>query len=206
MKYQDLKSELRSVFYTPRDIGFLYLEARFSRAGPRSLREVLRAFSDIKMSSLALVPEADLGKCLHIGSTENDMTFAPHQWVQVKRGIHKGDIGLIRDVYHGVGSSRGVKVWVIPRLGLTDEDPPSSSSSKRKRCNSRPPLKLFDRESSIQFRGLSEVGEFQYSYKSWSFEFGLQVKVFNPSSLCSARQMSTGVYTIFMEAQRLAEP
>lgn len=204
MKYHDLKSELRSVFYTPRDTGFLYLEAHFSQTGPRSLKEVLRAFSDIRMSSLALVPEADLGKCLHVGSTDNDMTFAPHQWLQVKQGIHKGDIGLIRDAYHGVGSSRGVKVWVIPRLGLTDEDSPSSSPSKRKRRSFRPPLKLFDHESSIQFRGLSEVGKYQYTYKSWSFEFGLQVMVFNPSSLCSAREMSTGVYTLFMEAQRLA--
>jgi len=204
MKHRDLKSELRSVFHNPRDIGFLYLEARFSRTGPRSLREVLRAFSDTRMSSLGMVPEVDIGKCLHIGSTTDDITFAPRQWVQVKRGIYKGDIGLICDVYHGAGSSRGLKVWVIPRLGLTDEDPPCSSPTKRKRRNHRPPLKLFDRESCTQLNGFSEDGKYQYSYKSWTFEFGLQLKVFNPSSVSPAREMSTNVFALFMEAQRLA--
>jgi len=156
------------------------------------------------MSSLGMVPEVDIGKCLHIGSTTDDITFAPRQWVQVKRGIYKGDIGLICDVYHGAGSSRGLKVWVIPRLGLTDEDPPCSSPTKRKRRNHRPPLKLFDRESCTQLNGFSEDGKYQYSYKSWTFEFRLQLKVFNPSSVSPAREMSTNVFALFMEAQRLA--
>ncbi|KAE9405451.1 hypothetical protein BT96DRAFT_988488 [Gymnopus androsaceus JB14] len=122
----------------------------------------LRAFSDTRMSSLGMVPEMDIG---------NQM------------GLYKGDIGLIRDVYHGAGSSRGVKVWVIPRLGLTDEDPPSSSPTKRKRRNHRPPLKLFDR---------------RIMHSAQWF-----LKVFNPSSVSPAREMSTDVFALFMEAQRL---
>jgi len=199
MKHSALKDELRSVFYNPRDVGFLYLEAQFSKTGPKSLREVLRAFSDIRMSSLALVPDADLRNCLHIVNTNNDLVFAPRQWVQVTRGIYKGDIGLVHDIFDGAGSVR-VQIWIIPRLGLTHED----HSLKRKRRGPRPSPRLFDRESCKQLEGLLEVGKSKYSYKSWSFEYGLQVKTYHSSSLSPAREMPTSVYSLFMEAQKLA--
>ncbi|KAE9390814.1 hypothetical protein BT96DRAFT_1001952 [Gymnopus androsaceus JB14] len=204
MMHCDLKDELQSVFYSPRNIGFLYLEAQFFKTGLRSLREVLRAFCDIRTSSLALVPEADLRNCLYIINTNNDPVFAPRKWVQVKRGLYKGDIGLVCDTFHGAGSACGVKIWVVPRLGLTYEDCSSSSSSKRKRRSPCPPSEHFDCESCMQLEGSLEVGKFMYSYKSWSFEYGLQVKAFNPSSLSPAREMPTSVYSLFMEAQKLA--
>ncbi|KAE9389830.1 hypothetical protein BT96DRAFT_1002876 [Gymnopus androsaceus JB14] len=204
MMHRDLKDKFRSVFYNPHNIGFLYLEAQFFKTGPRLLREVLRAFCDIRMSSLALVPEADLRNCLYIINTNNDPVFAPQQWVQVKRGLYKGDISLVCDTFHGAGSARGVKIWVVPRLGLTYEDRSSSSSSKRKCRSPCPPLKLFDRESCMQLEGSLEVGKFMYSYKSWSFKYGLQVKAFHPSSLSPAQEMPTSVYSLFMEAQNLA--
>ncbi|KAE9385479.1 hypothetical protein BT96DRAFT_1007004 [Gymnopus androsaceus JB14] len=176
MMHCDLKDKLSG------DIGFLYLEAQFFKTGPRSLREVLRAFYDIRMSSLALVPEADLRNCLYIINTNNDPVFAPRQWVQVKRGLYKGDIGLVCDTFHGAGSACRVKIWVVPRLGLTYKDRSSSSSSKRKRCGPRPPSKLFDHESCMQLEGQG-------------FQSFLSL---------SSREMPTSIYSLFMEAQKLA--
>ncbi|KAE9383272.1 hypothetical protein BT96DRAFT_951494, partial [Gymnopus androsaceus JB14] len=65
-KHKVLHEELSSTFYNPRDVGYVYLEAQFSKSGPLSLREVLRGLFDIKMSTLALVPESELKSCLHI--------------------------------------------------------------------------------------------------------------------------------------------
>ncbi|KAJ3834126.1 hypothetical protein F5878DRAFT_373198 [Lentinula raphanica] len=84
--HESLSRELRAVFYNPRDIGYLYLEASFTRSGGiSSLREVLREYSDLKLSSLTIVCETELSRCLTIPSSDAEPVFAPGQWVQIKR-------------------------------------------------------------------------------------------------------------------------
>ena len=65
-RHETLSNELRSAFYNPRDVNFIYLEAKFTKFGISSLYEALREFSALKVSSVAPVPESDLRRCLVI--------------------------------------------------------------------------------------------------------------------------------------------
>ncbi|KAF5381857.1 hypothetical protein D9757_008344 [Collybiopsis confluens] len=202
-KSETLSDELRAVFFNPRDVGYLYLEARFSKSGITSLREVLRSFSAVRMSTLALVPETDLRRCLTMPKSENQV-FAGGQWVQIKRGLYQGDVGLVVDDYRNSDSSTGVEVLVVPRLGLTDEDGPSTSStSKRKRALPRPLPQLFNPSRCIQDQLFCRT-KHVYSYKSWNFKYGLQLKTYSSASLAPAREISTALCQLFMEAKQSA--
>ncbi|KIK56765.1 hypothetical protein GYMLUDRAFT_61807 [Collybiopsis luxurians FD-317 M1] len=154
------------------------------------------------MSSLAVVPEEDLRSCLQITGDDDDQVFIAGQWVQISRGLHRGDIGLVIDAYHEEDSTKGVKVMVVPRLGLTDEDRPSSSSKRK--LTTRPPPQLFD-PLKCTYNSLVRHGEKHiYTYKSWKFENGLQVKFYNPQSLSPAREIPASLFRLFMESNDMA--
>ncbi|KAJ3764674.1 hypothetical protein FB446DRAFT_32740 [Lentinula raphanica] len=94
---------------------------------------------------------------------------------------------------------------VVPRLHFTDEDGPSapSPSSKRK-LPSRPPPQLFNPAKCVQDELIRHKRDHVFSYKSWRFEYGLQVKVFNSISLCPAREIPPSICRLFMDAKSLA--
>ncbi|KAJ3978662.1 hypothetical protein F5890DRAFT_1559904 [Lentinula detonsa] len=203
LKHETLSDELRAVFFNPRDVSYIYLEARFSKVGISSLREVLRGFSDIRMSTLVVVPEMDLQRCLTIPDLDNQV-FARGQWIQIKRGLYRGDVGLVVDDYHDDDSTTGVKVLVVPRLEFSDEDgPPTSSSSKRKRLPSRPSPQLFNPSRCIQDQLFCRE-KHVYSYKSWRFEYGLQLKTYNKLTLSPAREIPAALCHLFMESKEMA--
>ncbi|KAJ3766481.1 hypothetical protein FB446DRAFT_708594 [Lentinula raphanica] len=141
IKHESLAHELRAVFYNPRHVGYLYLEAKFTESGIASLREVLREYSDIKLSSMTIVPKTEMGRCFNATPSDAEQVFAPGQWVQINKGLYRGDVGLVVDDYRDEASMRGVRVMVVPRLHLTDEDGPSSSKRK---LPYRPPPQLFN--------------------------------------------------------------
>lgn len=87
MRHNTLLDELRSAFYNPWNVDFIYLEAKFTKFGIASLYEVLREFSALKVSSLALVPDSNLKKCLTF-EEEPRQVFAAGQWVQIKQGLY----------------------------------------------------------------------------------------------------------------------
>ncbi|KAJ3816524.1 hypothetical protein F5880DRAFT_1512586, partial [Lentinula raphanica] len=206
IRHESLSRELRAVFYNPRDIGYLYLEASFTRTGGiSSLREVLREYSDLKLSSLAIVSETELSRCLTIPSSDAEPVFAPGQWVQIKLGLYKGDVGLVADDYRDEASIRGVRVLVVPRLHFTDEDGPSAPSlSSKRKLPSRPPPQLFNPAKCVQDELIRHKRNHVFSYKSWRFEYGLQVKAFNSISLCPAREIPPSICRLFMDAKSLA--
>ncbi|KAJ3832859.1 hypothetical protein F5878DRAFT_634028 [Lentinula raphanica] len=94
---------------------------------------------------------------------------------------------------------------VVPRLHFTDEDGPSapSPSSKRK-LPFRPPPQLFNPAKCVQDELIRHKRDHVYSYRSWRFEYGLQVKVFNSISLCPAREIPPSICRLFMDAKSLA--
>ncbi|KAE9382682.1 hypothetical protein BT96DRAFT_1010212 [Gymnopus androsaceus JB14] len=197
-KHEVLHEELSSAFYNPRDVSYVYPEARFSKSGPQSLREVLRGLYDTKMSTLALVPESELKKCLHM---QDDRGFAPGQWVQIRRGLYQGDMGLVHESYHDNDSTRGVKVLVVPRLGLAASKKHYAPSSKCKRNAPRPPSELF--QPAKCKHDLHKRGN-RYTYKSWTFEHGLLVKVFNLSSVSPAHEIPISLFHLFSESSKRA--
>ncbi|KAE9401428.1 hypothetical protein BT96DRAFT_992148 [Gymnopus androsaceus JB14] len=150
------------------------------------------------MSTLALVPESELKKCLHM---QDDRGFAPGQWVQIRRGLYQGDMGLVHESYHDNDSTRSVKVLVVPRLGLAASKKHYAPSSKRKRDAPCPPSELFQpakcKHDLHKWRN-------RYTYKSWTFEYGLLVKVFNLSSVSPAREIPISLFQLFSESSKRA--
>jgi hypothetical protein len=206
-KHDILSDELRTVFYNPRDVGYLYLEAQFSKTGIHSLREVLKGFQDIRISSLAIVPETDMMRCLEIPTTDNDGVFVRGQWVQINRGLYRGDVGVVVAPYRDADSAKGVTVMVVPRLGLTNEDALSLSSSKRKRPLPRSSPQLFNPNQCTQQQTLIRHKEKHiFTHKSWRFEYGLQVKFYDPQSLSPAREMPSLLCHLFMQSKQMAGP
>jgi hypothetical protein len=200
MRHQTLSDELRSAFYTPQDANSIYLEATFTKLGITSLREVLREFSALKVSSLAPVPESDLRKCLTIGN-EPRQVFAPGQWVQIRHGLHRGDIGLVANEYLDEDSITLFTVMVIPRLEFAeDDDNTSRPRSKRKlKRQSRPPPRLFNPSEYKQ--ALVQQEDLFYCYKAYSFRHGLQFKTYSERSLSPADEIPQSSFELFMTAK-----
>jgi hypothetical protein len=59
------------------------------------------------------------------------------QWVRVRKGVYKGDLGLVKHV-----EGWGAQVLVVPRLKTST--PLATTSLKRKRTATRPEPRLFD--------------------------------------------------------------
>ncbi|KAF5340136.1 hypothetical protein D9757_015349 [Collybiopsis confluens] len=143
MRHNTLSDELQSAFFNPRDVGYIYLEANFTKSSISSLQEVLREFSDLKLYSLGIVPEADLKRCLTIGSSFKQV-FASGQWVSINRGLYRGDIGLVVEDLREEDSTRGVQVLVVPCLDYSDQDMALLHPSKRKHhLGQVPPYQIY---------------------------------------------------------------
>ncbi|KAJ3779468.1 hypothetical protein GGU10DRAFT_382489, partial [Lentinula aff. detonsa] len=122
----------------------------------------------------------------------------------IKRGLYRGDVGLVVDDYRYDDSTTGVKVLVVPRLEFSNEDgPPTSSSSKRKHLPSRPSPQLFNPSRCIQDQLFCRE-KHVYSYKSWCFEYGLQLKTYNKLTLSPAREIPAAICHLFMESKEKA--
>jgi hypothetical protein len=100
-------------------------------------------------------------------------------WVQVRRGIYKGDVGYVSSV-----AASTVHLLLIPRLPPLDQ-----SHSKRKPSLTRPTLKLFGHEPLI-LDDDNERHEKVYSWGKHKIEHGLIAKSYNFDSV------STPVSTI----------
>ncbi|KAF5361343.1 hypothetical protein D9757_012333 [Collybiopsis confluens] len=200
MRHETLSNELRSAFFNPRDVGYIYLEANFTKSNISSLREVLREFSDLRLRSLGIVAEVDLKRCLVFG-TDPKQVFAPGQWVSIKRGLYRGDVGLVIADLCEPDSTTGVQVMVVPRLDHIDEVITSAAPSKRKRRH-RPSARLFNPTECVQEELVAHERRHVFSYKSWRFEYGLQLKSYNERSLVPAREVPSSVGSLFLEAKR----
>ncbi|KAF9056967.1 hypothetical protein BDP27DRAFT_1433143 [Rhodocollybia butyracea] len=175
---------------------------RVKCTGPQSLQQILRGFSDVRMSSLALVSQSDIQKCLQIPTTR-DRVMVGGQWVQINRGLYRGDVGLVVNHYHNKNSVNSVQVLLVPRLGFSSAP---SSSLKRKHINPRPPPQLFDLQKCNPEEGqiiVHETNEQIYTFKSYRFEYGLQMKTYNPHSLSVACKLPPETCKLFVQSKEL---
>lgn len=201
-RHETLSGELRSAFYNPRDAQFIYLEAKFTKFGISSLYQVLREFSALKRSSLVLVPEPELKQCLTIGD-EPHQVFTTGQWVQITRGLYRGDIAYVVDELPNEDLITLFTVLVVPRLQFVyhDDDDDKSKSSKRQwKRQLRPSPRLFNPDECKQ-EDLVQQRDHVYLFKHYSFKYGLQVKTYSESSLSSANEISPTSYSLFKAAQ-----
>jgi hypothetical protein len=93
---------------------------------------------------------------------------ATGQWIRVRNGLYKGDIGFVTDV-----EAFGARVLVVPRFKTPT--PQTTTSLKRKRTSIRPEPRLFDpvafssvfqRQPKLQEDGI-------YTYRGLYFDHGL---------------------------------
>jgi hypothetical protein len=61
------------------------------------------------------------------------------QWIQVRKGGYKGDLGFVTHV-----EAWGARVLVVPRLKIPTPTPQAATPLKRKRTTIRPEPRLFD--------------------------------------------------------------
>ncbi|KAJ3715440.1 hypothetical protein C8R42DRAFT_556964, partial [Lentinula raphanica] len=74
----------------------------------------------------------------------------------------------------------------------------------KRKLSSRPPPQLFNPTKCVQDELIRHKQEHIFSYKSWRFEYGLQVKVFNSISLGPARDIPLSICRLFMDAKAIA--
>lgn len=200
-RHETLSDELRSAFYNPRNAHYIYLEAKFTKFGISSLYQVLQEFSALRRSSLVLVPELDLKRCLSIGD-EPHQVLTCGQWVQIKQGLYRGDIGFLVDEFPNEDLISLFTVLVVPRLQFVYHDDNESNDSLKRnwKRQSRPTPRLFNPKECKQ-ADLLQQSNHVYSYKHHSFKYGLQVKIYSERSLSPADEISPSSYSLFKAAQ-----
>jgi ribosomal protein L24 len=195
-KHGFLSKELRSAFFNPQVPGTLYLEASFlhkvnHHSRVDSLFYVLETLSSIRIRTLTVVPRNEAQACLSIHHDWHNVARARGEWVTIRRGQYKGDVGFVVDLLEKSGGS---VVALVPRLAPVQSQKHQRSSSPQQ----RPRLQLFDPANCAQDM-LRKSGD-RYTYKSWIFEDGLILKQFHNFSLESARSMPSELLSLFCES------
>ncbi|KAJ3735502.1 hypothetical protein DFJ43DRAFT_1151198 [Lentinula guzmanii] len=193
-KHVFLAKELRSAFFNPQNIGTIYLEAQFLPVG--SLYRTLQTLSSVKIRTLVCVPQIEAVACLSISQDFNKPS-AQGEWVTIKRGLYKGDVGVVVGSFERWGGARGSEVALVPRLfqsGSQKRKKPSSSSSIL-----RPPPLLFDPANCVQ-DSLSKTDS-GYKFKHWTFEDGLILKEYHSSNLAPARVVPSPLLPFFHQSK-----
>ncbi|KAF5340159.1 hypothetical protein D9757_014986 [Collybiopsis confluens] len=198
-KHEFLSKELRSAFFNPRNPGTIYLEAQLCREdNVTSLYHTLRTLHSVRIRTLTLVPEEDTAACLHIHDAHREVVATPREWVTIKRGLYKGDVGVVIREFDDLGGVQGSEIALVPRLSMSP-----STFGKRRVPNSssfkRPPPALFNPLSCAQ-DGLRKTDE-GYTFGRWTFANGLLLKRFHNSSLTPARIMPSGLLSLFQESK-----
>ena len=90
------------------------------------------------------------------------------QWIRVRKGVYKGDLGFVTDV-----EAWGARVLVVPRLKTPT--PQAAASLKRKRTAIKPEPRLFDPDtfSSVFQHQPKHLNSEIYSSRGFVFDHGL---------------------------------
>ncbi|KAJ3825259.1 hypothetical protein F5880DRAFT_1611264 [Lentinula raphanica] len=210
----DFRTELRSVYHNRDIIGVIFLEARFSRERIRntpSLLEALAVYSDVRISTLRVVPQDEYHASLS-GYPSPTAFYATGDWVSIEHGLYKGDTGLVLGYTEASGGR--LSVLLAPRLALraySDEHEFEQRrvALKRKRGQIRPcpVLFTFDRCGSraqdlvTRVHADDAVTEQDYKHKTLgSFSHGLVIKHFVPKSVTPATSITSEVLSVFQES------
>ncbi|KAJ3766494.1 hypothetical protein FB446DRAFT_794048 [Lentinula raphanica] len=211
----DFRTELRSVYHNRDIIGVIFLEARFSRERIRntpSLLEALAVYSDVRISTLRVVPQDEYHASLN-GYPSPSAFYATGDWVTIEHGLYKGDTGLVLGYTEASGGR--LSVLLAPRLALraySDEHEFEQRriALKRKRGQIQPCPVLFtlDRCGSraqdlvTRVHADDAVTEQDYKHKTiGSFSHGLVIKRFVPKSVIPATSITSEVLSVFQQSQ-----
>lgn len=177
--------ELRSAF-TPESIrGWVYLECSMNTALVRLLSWTPGIIRTRRGVSRQPIDFLDWTKVLTIEQPQNIVKAGG--WVRARRGMYKGDVGLV------VGFGDGVaEVLLVPRLkGPTMDSSskrrPPTNSSKRRRSTTRPTPELFDPAAfkRLHNRDPKRQEDGGYTAGGFTFEHGLIRKRYDLHSILS---------------------
>ncbi|KAJ3792132.1 hypothetical protein GGU11DRAFT_803510 [Lentinula aff. detonsa] len=182
-KHKFLSRELRSAFFNPQNPGTVYLEASFIAENTvDSLSYVLRTLSNVKAWTLTVIPSKDAPACFTLSKDSERSLRSPGEWVKIKRGLYRDDVGVVVDTFDKWGGMSGAKIALVPRLAI--------GSQKRSRLSMpRPPPQLFKPETS------------ESPYSHLTFEHGLIIKTFHSTNIVSASVIPSELISPFHESQ-----
>lgn len=200
MRRDDVHQELRSAFYNPNSVGYVYLEAKFlQRQRPLPylealshplLREILYQRSDIRKGSIIAVAEDDLAQTLFV---QDEPIYRRGQWVSIQNGLYKGDVGIVvEDPNEDVD---GVCIMVVPRIHYQVFE-----GRKRKRVQKKAEPVLFSAslvspEYRFRLTALEDHLNDAYCKKAYNYEgvgqfsYGLTFVVLNSRFLTPAQHI-----------------
>ena len=187
-KHEFLSKELRSAFQHPHIPGTVYLEARFAgKDDVSSLYHVLHTLSCVLVQTLTAVPQDDHLSSLIVRDIVDSRQpmgslRSPGEWVKIRRGLYRDDVGVVVDSFERWGNREGSNVALVPHLSAVKSAAPKCKKSAIKL---RPPPRLFDPESCVQELLCKTLTG--YTYDQFTFEDGLIIKTFHSSSLESAQ-------------------
>lgn len=170
--------ELLSAF-TRGDIrGFVYLECTMNQALVQLLSKtpgIIRSRQGLIFHPIEL---DDRTKLLDLPNSSGSACAG--QWVQIRNGLYKGDVGLVSDTH-----SWGVNMLLVPRLSYsTNVTEDSKGKRKRKASADRNPPKLFDPEEFQMISSANIHGEGGHLFVGrLQFVHGLLSKRFKYSAL-----------------------
>lgn len=170
------RHEIRAAFAPPGLRSWVYLEATMNK----QLRNLLNLTPGVVCTRL---------DCQRITHKDGMMLlrmrqFSPPEyvrnWVQVRKGLYKGDVGYIQST-----ESWGIRLFLVPRLPPPQDT--SVSHLKRKCTRFRSVPALFDPESIRQRYDVApdRVMENVYTFEGNTFEYGLIVKLYDFYSVSS---------------------
>lgn len=177
------RHEIRSAFAIGPVRGWVYVEATMNDHLRRLLRLTPGVFCDRLGICSQRVPFSEGLELLKMRSLKNPPELG--KWVQVLRGIYKGDVGYVLSV-----AASEVHLLLIPRL---------APKLKRQRYRTRSTPKLFNHEThKLHYNiGPCRIHENIYSVGNDRFEHGLIVRSYRFDTV------STGVSTIPLESFKL---
>ncbi|KAE9398584.1 hypothetical protein BT96DRAFT_821645 [Gymnopus androsaceus JB14] len=158
------------------------------------------------MATLTRVPPNELRKTLTVPQSSCTINFIPGQWVRVKRGLYRGDVGCVSRAEDESLSRPGVTVLLVPRLvyplqviDTPDEALRSKAPFSKRKRETRPPLALL--EPSKCRNHLQRISSTDFRYQNWDFSGGLILKLFSKQTLVAAQEIPSEIASLFQTVQ-----
>lgn len=187
--------ELRSAFTRGSVRGWVYLETSMKE---HLVRLLMRTPGIIHTRQTGVVRQPidfqDWTKMLMM--QDGKLQPAIGQWVRVRKGTYKGDVGVVG----GVENWSGVRLLLLPR-----QPPPRSSTSLKRKCSqSRPEAALFDPITASRVYQIDPLKQDDdvYLFRGKMFDHGLILLPFDTHSVSSAFvQMSSSTFFSFQQSR-----
>lgn len=176
MLRQESSTTLRILSAFTRDAihGSVYVEAESFLAVTKGLQRISGVARTPGGSFVIdMVDVQDRPLLLNMGLNGLQSSIKCYSWVRIKCGIHKGDLGLVRDIDK---HSLMCEVYVVPRFAY---------DGKRKRSQ-RPPQALFDVERAERaFKSKVQIRNQGRFFRGKVYRFGLLHTDYHASKLTS---------------------